>query len=108
MSQVSTKRLAQADLAIYAYMETSENEKPSSIDYLMSSRESAPSKLLDVPSLVVGFRPGTLSEKTPESIVWEASQEAIDFCIAARLDPPLLVGSLEILKTGLAKRANAR
>ncbi|KAK9893926.1 hypothetical protein P389DRAFT_198662 [Cystobasidium minutum MCA 4210] len=112
-SLLPAKRLNQVDLAIYAYMNSDDTHPPSSIDYLVSIRETASQKLLDMPSLVVGLIASSdESEKQGASRSKEVapgiSQEAVDFCTAARLASPLLISSMEALRPELAKRASTR
>lgn len=97
LAQLSNKKVIQADLAIYAYNDTKLEATPekSSIDYLVQIRENASSKLLDLPSFVIGLSSwAEQAAQLDDAVVAPtptASQEAIDFCAAANMQAPLVM-----------------
>lgn len=109
-SQLPTKRLNQVDLAIYVYMNTEQEKRPTSIDCLVFIRQSAPQKILDLPGLAVGVSTSESEKGTPSSqdIELRASQEAVDFCSASGLGVPLPLTTVEPLRAEMAKRAFTR
>lgn len=82
----------------------------SSIDHLVSIRESAPQKVLDIPSRVVGVVPQTIelhdSGNTISALL--PTVEATDFCAASGLGGPTIVDSVETLREEVLKCLRAR
>lgn len=110
LSQLSSRRLASADLAIYVYEENgndgedrqeSDESGASSIDHLVHLRETASAKLIDKDAIVVGLlRPDTVDGQLTSTPTARSGAEdvqpceaAIEFCQAARLNKPVLVDS---------------
>lgn len=109
VTQLSIKRLTQADLAIYAYRNTTEDDVPTSIHQLVSLRETASQKLLDLPTVVVGIPDEKMVKQLPaDNEPHPATQKALDFCAAAGLNAPLVIDSLEPLRSELSRRITAR
>lgn len=110
LTQLSARRINQADLVIYAYKNTNDEQQPSSIDYLVSIRESAAQKLLDLPSLIVGVASEKAEKGNPteDSLSVPATRKALDFCSAAGLGAPLVLSSPEPLHAELLRRATTR
>lgn len=110
LAQLSTKRVAQADLAIYAYSHPGNNQSPSSIDHLVSIRQSAPQKVLDIPSLAVGVAREKVEIQIPDDSTSASmvTAEATEFCAASGMREPIVVETVEPLRNELSKRLNAR
>lgn len=87
-----------------------QEKRPTSIDHLVSIRQSAPQKLLDLPGVVVGINTGEPEGSTASAkdIEPKAGQEAIDFCTASGLGTPLSISTVEPLRAELTKRASTR
>lgn len=87
-----------------------EENRSTSIDHLISIRQSAPQKLLDLPGLVIGIITSEAEKGASPSpdIELKATQEAVDFCTASGLGTPLSISTVEPLRAELAKRASTR
>lgn len=89
--------MASSDLAVYLH---ADDQQPAdikaSIDYLTETRKHASSRLLDLPSTVIGVRAerqnGVESEKQhPAVSARPVSNEAVAFCQSAGLQAPEVV-----------------